>query len=76
VSGLLRISATGCMGHGRCYAVAPDLVHDDEEGFNAERGTDVVVPDGFEDQAAAAADACPEMAIEYLEDSSAEASAR
>lgn len=67
MTGLLRIDATGCMGHGRCYAAAPDLLHDDEEGFVSERGGDVPVPRQLTDQALAAADACPEIAIEYLE---------
>ena len=59
----LSIDADKCMGHGRCYAVAPDLLTDDEEGFVAQRGQTVEVPSGAEDQAQDAADACPEGAI-------------
>ena len=38
VAMFLSIDADKCMGHGRCYSVAPDLLTDDEEGFVAQRG--------------------------------------
>lgn len=63
----ISIDAAKCMGHGRCYSVAPDLLTDDDEGFVAERGSCWKLP---EDQVAAAqdaADACPEGAITVLE---------
>ena len=59
----LSIDADKCMGHGRCYTLAPDLLTDDEEGFVAQRGQTLHVPAGAEDQARDAADACPESAI-------------
>lgn len=64
----LKIDADRCMGHGRCYSVAPDLLSDDEEGFVAQRGQTVEVPAGAEAQAVDAADACPESAIRQTAD--------
>ena len=51
-----------CQGHGRCYALAPDLFDADDEGYA------VVLHDGdlSAEQAASAqlaADNCPEYAI-------------
>jgi ferredoxin len=60
---ILRINPDKCTGHGRCYSVAPDLLSDDEQGFVAERGTDVIVPENLLDQAYEAENACPELAI-------------
>ena len=51
-----------CQGHGRCYALAPDLFDADDEGYA------VVLVSGPLDEAQAAsaqlaADNCPEYAI-------------
>ncbi|WP_433474219.1 ferredoxin [Spirillospora sp. CA-142024] len=59
----LSIDADKCMGHGRCYMSAPGLLSDDEEGFVAQRGQTVEVPEGMREEAQEAADACPEGAI-------------
>ena len=59
----LRIDGEVCMGHGRCYGLAPDLVTYDDEGFPTIRDEWLVIA---EDQAAAAvemAETCPEEAI-------------
>jgi ferredoxin len=63
----ISIDADKCMGHGRCYAVAPSLLSDDDEGFVAERGKCWEVPSDLEGEAQDAADACPESAISILE---------
>ena len=51
-----------CQGHGRCYALAPDLFDADDEGYAV-----VLVPGALTDdqvaQAQLAADNCPEYAI-------------
>lgn len=51
-----------CQGHGRCYALAPELFDSDDEGFAV-----VLVSGELDaDQVAAAtlaADNCPEYAI-------------
>ena len=54
-----------CTGHGRCYAVAPDLVDADDEG----RGvvTREVVPPELEAQARKAVTNCPERAVKLLD---------
>ncbi|MFF0817831.1 ferredoxin [Rhodococcus sp. NPDC003318] len=66
-AGALTIAQGKCMGHGRCYAVAPDLLTDDEEGFVAQAGQVLPIESGLVDEAKAAADACPERAIEFVE---------
>lgn len=56
-----------CMGHGQCYAHAPDVYEPDEEGFCV-----VLKPNvegGERDQALAGAQACPESAITASEES-------
>ena len=60
----MRIVLDGdaCQGHGRCYALAPDLFDSDDEGYA------VVLATGELDAAQAsaarlAADNCPEYAI-------------
>ncbi|HEY8532637.1 MAG TPA: ferredoxin [Micromonospora sp.] len=69
----ISIDANRCMGHGRCYAVAPDLLSDDEEGFVAERGRSWEVPAELEASALNAADACPESAISIVQSKSSDA---
>ncbi len=59
----LRVDADRCTGHGRCYALAPDVLTCDDEGFVTIRGSVVDVPPGLEDQAHDAAISCPEGAI-------------
>lgn len=59
----ISIDENKCMGHGRCYAVAMNLLTDDDEGFVAQRGNRWIVPEGLEGEAQEAADACPEAAI-------------
>ncbi len=56
------------MGHGRCYAVAPDLLSDDEQGFVAEAGQDLDVPAELTGQAQdAAGGRAPEYAITFTQ---------
>jgi ferredoxin len=69
----ISIDANKCMGHGRCYTVAPDLLSDDEEGFVAQRGQTWEVPDGLLGQAQEAAENCPEAAISVMENRPAHA---
>lgn len=51
-----------CTGHGRCYALAPELFVDDDAGYSEVIG-DGTVPPGAEAAAQRAAEACPEQAI-------------
>ncbi len=51
-----------CQGHGRCYALAPELFDSDDEGY-AVLLVPGDVPADLEDAARLAADNCPEFAI-------------
>ncbi len=55
-----------CQGHGRCYALAPELFESDDYG-NAKLCGDGTVTPGQEEDARLAADNCPEFAIELDE---------
>ena len=62
----LTVDGKSCMGHGRCYLMAPDLLAYDDEGYVTIRDQPIDVPD---DQVEAAEDAegtCPEQAISLL----------
>ncbi len=58
----VRIDSDRCTGHGRCYALAPDVFAPDDRGHGEVLLHDV--PDAFADQARLAAANCPESAIE------------
>jgi ferredoxin len=64
----MRVFVDGgsCVGHGRCYDVAPALFEDDEEGYCVVKG-DGSVPDGQADAARRAVALCPERAITLAE---------
>ncbi len=62
----LTVDGGSCMGHGRCYLMAPDLLAYDDEGYVTIRDQTIDVP---ADQIEAAEDAegtCPEQAIRLL----------
>jgi len=65
----IRVSADLCCGAQRCVAVAPD-VFAIRDGFNALVGAaeDHVVPAPLEASAVRGARACPERAIQILDD--------
>ena len=50
-----------CTGHGRCYALAPDVFDSDDSGFGRVQRADV--PAELENQALAGVRGCPEHAI-------------
>jgi ferredoxin len=60
---VLTVDASRCTGHGRCYATAPTLLSDDDEGFVTLRGGSLEVDDDQLPDAEEAAAACPERAI-------------
>ena len=62
----IRIDDERCEGHGRCYALAPDLVEPDEIGNARVIGEGLVPPEREADARKAAAN-CPEQAVR-LED--------
>jgi ferredoxin len=54
-----------CTGHGRCYAMAPHLIEDDDRGFGAVI-SDGEVPEELRGEADRAVLACPENAISLV----------
>ena len=65
----MRVLVDGdkCQGHGRCYALAPELFESDDFG-NAVVVGNGVVPEGMEDRARLAVDNCPEYAIDIVDE--------
>ena len=58
-----------CVGHGRCYSLAPQFLDSDDEGFVNIRGGDPIqVPHGQEQLADEVAGTCPESAIIVIQD--------
>ncbi len=64
----VRVDRDVCVGHGRCYVLAPDVFHADERGHCLIARE--AVPAGLEGQARTAAANCPEQTIEIVEDPS------
>jgi ferredoxin len=57
----VRVDLARCVGHGRCYELAPDVFGEDERGHCVPRL--VELPPACEPQARAAERNCPERAI-------------
>jgi ferredoxin len=57
----VSVDASACMGHGRCYDVAPGLFEDDE-GYSLVKG-DGEVPPHETGAARLAVRLCPERAV-------------
>jgi ferredoxin len=64
----VEIDATLCSGHGRCHTLAGDVYHLDDNGYNADRGSIVDVPPGYEAAAVLGIKNCPEAAISAVDD--------
>jgi len=62
----IRVDPDKCVGHGRCYELAPELFEEDERGHC--RIPNASVPADLEDNARLGADNCPEDAIEVEEE--------
>jgi ferredoxin len=60
----IEIDAELCTGHGRCYALAPELFEPDEDGRGIVTGR--AVPTELEDQARRAEAGCPERAVRIV----------
>ena len=57
-----------CVGHGRCYALAPEVYAPDAEGYNAARGMELEVLEQHQDQARRGLRGCPEHAIRTVKE--------
>ncbi len=62
----VHVDPEKCQGHGRCYALAPEVFEPDDLGNGVEIG-DGVVPAALQDVARRAVENCPEQAIELEE---------
>ena len=62
----VRVDLTLCVGHGRCYMLAPDIFDEDERGYCKVLKEDV--PPEFYSQARMGEANCPEGAIEIDEE--------
>ena len=58
----VRVDRAKCVGHGRCYVLAPDVFEDDERGHCVV--TQSLLPPELVEQARRGASNCPEGAIE------------
>lgn len=59
----IHLDNAKCQGHGRCYALSPDLFESDDLGNAVLRVDGAEVPAPLEGAAQLAADNCPEYAI-------------
>jgi ferredoxin len=58
----VRVDRAKCVGHGRCYVLAPDVFADDDRGHCVV--TRAILPTDLVEQARRGASNCPEGAIE------------
>jgi ferredoxin len=63
----VKIDGEHCTGHGRCAKYAPNVFKLDDDGYNANRGGEVDVPAGEEENAKRGMKSCPEQAIMLVE---------
>lgn len=64
----ITVDGSRCMGHGRCYTLAPDLLTYDEQGYVTIRDTVIDVPQDQIDAAEEAEASCPEEAVSLIRD--------
>jgi ferredoxin len=60
----IEVDRERCTGHGRCYALAPEVFDPDDGGYSVVRMQ--LIPAGLEQAARRAAANCPEDAITVL----------
>jgi ferredoxin len=62
----ISIDEAVCTGHGRCYALAPELIEPDDVGHAVVRAPHI--SDGLIPAARAAVRNCPERAVVLVDD--------
>jgi len=62
----VRVDLEKCVGHGRCYVLAPEVFEEDERGHCVLRC--VELPPELVDRARLGQANCPERAIEVVDD--------
>lgn len=60
----VRVDVEKCVGHGRCYVLAPDVFEDDDRGYCLLKCEEP--PPELEAQARLGEENCPEGAIQLL----------
>ncbi|MEY2459842.1 MAG: ferredoxin [Acidimicrobiaceae bacterium] len=55
----VRLDVEACVGHGRCYAIAPDVFDADDQGHCVVLFSDAPIPDALIDRARQAITNCP-----------------
>lgn len=55
-----------CVGHGRCYALGPELFDADDDGYAVVLIGDADVPAELEERARVAVANCPEDAVTLI----------
>jgi ferredoxin len=68
VSVKILIDEDVCMGHGRCYRLAPERLDCDDEGYVTPRGVPIEFPEDERDLAEEIVGTCPEQAITLIDD--------
>ena len=63
----VKIDGEHCTGHGRCAKYAPNVYRLDDDGYNADRGSEIDVPPGEEENAKRGMKSCPEQAMTLVE---------
>ena len=66
----ISVDAEQCIGHGRCYAVSPQVYAPDDEGFCADSGSSRDIAAGLEEdgrEKSPGTQACPAGAIKLTE---------
>jgi ferredoxin len=61
----IKIDDDRCTGHGRCYALAPEVFEPDDEGHSIVLHEEV--PADLEAKARLGVDNCPEQAISIVD---------
>lgn len=61
----IKIDNERCTGHGRCYALAPEVFEPDDEGHSIVIAEEV--PSEYESKARLGVENCPEQAISIVE---------
>jgi ferredoxin len=62
----VRINEAACTGHGRCYALAPEVFQPDDQGLSVALFTEI--PDELREQVRLAVSNCPEEALSIEEE--------
>lgn len=63
----IQLDSDKCEGHGRCYALAPEVFDTDDDGYSVLLINGSEVPEHLQASARLAADNCPEYAITIVE---------